>query len=130
VPHTGDADPAAEAQRRLLGGGYEWRADDASPTFFPGRHAAVLFRGQRVGEFGIIHPEVLAAFDIVNPGGWGWGPGWGVRPKQGCPHSMPLATRFSAPLSSLLAGAVAALELELEPFCFDQLGRQLDTQIL
>lgn len=23
----------------------------------------------QVGEFGIIHPEVLAAFDIVNPGG-------------------------------------------------------------
>ena len=38
------------------------------PTFFPGRHAAVLFRGQRVGQFGIIHPEVLAAFDIINPG--------------------------------------------------------------
>ena len=71
------------------------------PTFFPGRHASVLFRGQRVGQFGIIHPEVLAAFDIVNPGGCGTrtiplgdtqsekttGPGSG---ELRCVHSLPL----------------------------------------
>jgi phenylalanyl-tRNA synthetase beta chain len=91
VPYTGDSDPAAAAMRQQLGGGYEWQAED-DPTFFPGRHAAVLFRGQRVGQFGIIHPEVLAAFDIVNP--------------------------------------VAALELDLEPFCFDRNNKQLPTQIL
>ena len=65
---AGAADPESQAVAAKLGGGYEWRADDA-PTFFPGRHASVYFKGQRVGEFGIIHPEVLAAFDIVNPGG-------------------------------------------------------------
>ncbi|EFN52909.1 hypothetical protein CHLNCDRAFT_36718 [Chlorella variabilis] len=92
VPHSGDADPAAEKQRQRLGGGYDWRAADDAPTFFPGRHAGVYFRGTRVGEFGIIHPDVLVAFDIINP--------------------------------------VAAMELDLEPFCFDQLGRQLETQIL
>ncbi|KAI7840445.1 hypothetical protein COHA_005871 [Chlorella ohadii] len=91
VPYTGDSDPAAAAVRQQLGGGYEWRAED-DPTFFPGRHASVLFRGERVGQFGIIHPEVLAAFDIVNP--------------------------------------VAALELDLEPFCFDRNYKQLPTQIL
>ncbi|KAL4440220.1 hypothetical protein ABPG75_003221 [Micractinium tetrahymenae] len=91
VPYTGDSDPEAAAVRQRLGGGYEWRADNG-PTFFPGRHASVYFKGQRVGEFGIIHPDVLAAFDIVNP--------------------------------------VAALELELEPFCFDQFFQPLPTQIL
>ncbi|PSC73331.1 putative phenylalanine-tRNA ligase beta subunit [Micractinium conductrix] len=91
VPYTGDSDPELERLKAGLGGGYEWRADD-SPTFFPGRHASVHFRGQRVGEFGIIHPDVLAAFDIVNP--------------------------------------VAALELDVEPFCFDQHFKQLTTQIL
>ena len=49
-------------------------------------------KGVRVGEFGIIHPEVLAAFDIANP--------------------------------------VSALELDLEPFCFDLIFRPLPTQIL
>ncbi len=48
-----------------------WPRLQDDPTFFPGRHASVLFRGERVGQFGIIHPEVLAAFDIVNPGGYG-----------------------------------------------------------
>jgi hypothetical protein len=65
---AGAADPESQAVAAKLGGGYEWRADDA-PTFFPGRHASLYFKSQRVGEFGIIHPEVLAAFDIVNPGG-------------------------------------------------------------
>ena len=68
-PCAGDADPAAEKQRQRLGGGYDWRAADDAPTFFPGRHAGVYFRGTRVGEFGIIHPDVLVAFDIINPGG-------------------------------------------------------------
>lgn len=91
VPYAGDSDPEAQRIRQQLGGGYDWRADD-NPTFFPGRHASVYFRGQRVGEFGIIHPDVLAAFDIVNP--------------------------------------VSALELDLEPFCFDQHFKPFNTQIL
>ncbi|KAL4427309.1 hypothetical protein ABPG77_003218 [Micractinium sp. CCAP 211/92] len=91
VPYSEDADPVAAAVRQRLGGGYEWRADN-DPTFFPGRHASIYFKDQRVGEFGIIHPDVLAAFDIVNP--------------------------------------VAALELDLEPFCFDQFFQPMPTQIL
>ncbi|KAI3431573.1 hypothetical protein D9Q98_004623 [Chlorella vulgaris] len=92
VPYAADPDPTLQRQRQLLGGGYDWRADDDSPAFFPGRHASVYFRDRRVGEFGIVHPEVLEAFDLNN--------------------------------------TVAALELDLEPFCFDQLGRPMETQIL
>ena len=88
----GATDPESAAAAARYGGSYEWRADDDSPTFFPGRHASVYAKGVRVGEFGIIHPEVLAAFDIANP--------------------------------------VSALELDLEPFCFDLIFRPLPTQIL
>jgi len=50
---------------------YQWKpANDA--TFFPGRQAAVFatdLTGQSIsaGMFGIIHPEVLAHFDIGYP---------------------------------------------------------------
>lgn len=37
----------AAAVRQRLGGGYEWRADN-DPTFFPGRHASIYFKDQRV----------------------------------------------------------------------------------
>ncbi|GAB4814215.1 hypothetical protein N2152v2_001261 [Parachlorella kessleri] len=89
VPLLGDKDSSALQER--YGGGYEWRADDSSGTFFPGRHATVYAKGQPVGEFGIIHPEVLQAFDIPNP--------------------------------------VSALELNLEPFCFDQFFQPLPTHM-
>lgn len=82
-----EGDAARNAKMRAAyGGGYCWKAED-DPTFFPGRHAAVYAKGQRVGEFGVVHPEVLAAFDITYP--------------------------------------VSALELDLEPFCFDQTYRPL-----
>lgn len=51
--------------------------------------SAVYAKGERVGEFGIVHPEVLAAFDIPFP--------------------------------------VSALEINLEPFCFDQFYQPLST---
>lgn len=86
-----DADPARDARRAAYGGGYAWRPED-DPTFFPGRHAAVYAKGQRVGQFGVVHPEVLAAFDIAYP--------------------------------------VSALELDLEPFCFDQVFRPLPCKSL
>ncbi|KAL6769077.1 TSF1 [Auxenochlorella protothecoides x Auxenochlorella symbiontica] len=75
-----------ERARAAYGGGYEWKAEDDA-TFFPGRCAAVYAKGERVGQFGIVHPQVLAAFDIAFP--------------------------------------VSALELDLEPFCFDQMYRPL-----
>lgn len=90
VPLVGDTDPEAQRQAQRYGGGYEWRADD-SPTFFPGRHASVYARGERVGEFGVVHPDVLAAFDIQYP--------------------------------------VSALEIDLEPFCFDQFYAPLPTHL-
>jgi phenylalanyl-tRNA synthetase beta chain len=90
VPLVGDTDPDAARQAARYGGGYEWKAED-SPTFFPGRAAAIYARGRRVGAFGVVHPEVLAAFDIPYP--------------------------------------VAALELELEEFCFDQFYGKLPTHM-
>lgn len=85
-----NTDPAAAKQAARFGGYYSWRpADD--PTFFPGRQAAVFARDQQVGRFGIVHPEVLAAFDIPYP--------------------------------------VAALELNLEPFVFDQAYKPLPTHM-
>jgi hypothetical protein len=48
---------------------------------------AALAPRPQVGTFGVVHPDVLAAFDVAKP--------------------------------------VSALELNLEPFCFDPLGRSL-----
>lgn len=33
-------------------------------SFFPGRQADIFLRGQKIGNFGVIHPEVLEAFQI------------------------------------------------------------------
>jgi len=90
VPFVGDEDLVAQRQYRRYNGGYEWKAEDSS-TFFPGRHASIYARGERVGEFGVVHPDVLAAFDIQYP--------------------------------------VSALELDLEPFCFDQFYAPLATHM-
>eukprot|EP00475_Leptophrys_vorax_P041104 TRINITY_DN7727_c0_g1_i1.p1 TRINITY_DN7727_c0_g1~~TRINITY_DN7727_c0_g1_i1.p1 ORF type:complete len:348 (-),score=25.23 TRINITY_DN7727_c0_g1_i1:105-1040(-) len=38
-----------------------------SPQFFSGRQASILFKGVAVGTFGVVHPEVLARFDIPDP---------------------------------------------------------------
>uniref|UniRef100_A0A0D6R1C8 phenylalanine--tRNA ligase n=1 Tax=Araucaria cunninghamii TaxID=56994 RepID=A0A0D6R1C8_ARACU len=37
------------------------------PEFFPGRQASIIFKGKTIGVFGIVHPEVLARFDIPDP---------------------------------------------------------------
>lgn len=37
------------------------------PTYFPGRQADAYYQGKLMGTFGILHPEVIANFDIVNP---------------------------------------------------------------
>lgn len=78
------------SKQKLFNGGYSWEETD-SPSFFPGRHADVFVKGQRIGEFGIIHPTVLQKFDIPNP--------------------------------------VTALEINIEPFCFDQLYQPLQTHM-
>ncbi|GMH34309.1 hypothetical protein BSKO_02143 [Bryopsis sp. KO-2023] len=77
VPLKGE-NPSLE---KKLGGSYEWKPIN-SATFFPGRQAGVYFKEKQVGNFGVIHPEVLGKFDIDYP--------------------------------------VSALEISLEPFCFDQ----------
>ena len=84
MPCEGFDAPAAVAASKT--GSYRWEPSDHA-SFFPGRQAAVVYNGARVGVFGVVHPDVLAAFEVVNP--------------------------------------VSALEINIEPFCFDQHGRSL-----
>ncbi|XP_032515889.2 phenylalanine--tRNA ligase beta subunit [Danaus plexippus] len=37
------------------------------PTYFPGRCAEVVLKGQVIGKIGVIHPNVLTAFELTNP---------------------------------------------------------------
>lgn len=89
VPLAGDDSTEAMRMAERYGGVYEWRAED-NETFFPGRSAGIYAKGERIGEFGVVHPEVLEAFDITYP--------------------------------------VSALEIDLEPFCFDQFYQPLPTK--
>jgi phenylalanyl-tRNA synthetase beta chain len=41
--------------------------EDADPRFIPGRAAAVLYKGEKIGVFGEIHPEVLENWGITVP---------------------------------------------------------------
>jgi phenylalanyl-tRNA synthetase beta chain len=45
---------------------YEVEESD-DPRFLPGRAAAVLYKGRRIGVFGEIHPEVLENWGITVP---------------------------------------------------------------
>ncbi|VVC94492.1 unnamed protein product [Leptidea sinapis] len=36
-------------------------------AYFPGRCAEVFLKGDVIGKIGVIHPDVLAAFDLTNP---------------------------------------------------------------
>ena len=112
--------PAAEtnSEGTPAQGGYYWQEADAShndsQTFFEGRAADVFAlapswlkvepspqdadgKGKSapvaacVGKFGVIHPQVLKAFDIPFP--------------------------------------VSALEINLEPFCYDQTFKVLPTHL-
>jgi len=47
-------------------GGYSIKPSD-DETFFPGRCADILVRGNKVGNLGILHPDVLANFDLHFP---------------------------------------------------------------
>lgn len=47
--------------------GYVTEATEGDGAWFPGRQAKILLRGREVGRFGVVHPEVLARFDITNP---------------------------------------------------------------
>ncbi|PON92694.1 Phenylalanyl-tRNA synthetase, class IIc, beta subunit, archae/euk cytosolic [Trema orientale] len=37
------------------------------PEYLPGRQASIIYKGTRIGTFGIVHPEVLNNFDIPDP---------------------------------------------------------------
>ncbi len=49
--------------------GYHTAAAAAEPggPWLPGRIADVLYRGVRVGRMGVVHPDVLANFDVTTP---------------------------------------------------------------
>ena len=37
------------------------------PTFFPGRCAEIYAKGKSIGKLGVLHPDVLSAFDLNMP---------------------------------------------------------------
>lgn len=37
------------------------------PAFFPGRYAEVFAKGRRVGHLGVLHPDVITAFELNLP---------------------------------------------------------------
>ena len=46
--------------------GYHIRKGTDGP-FFPGRSAEVVYNGESIGVMGVLHPDVLRKFEIVNP---------------------------------------------------------------
>ncbi len=36
-------------------------------TYFPGRCAEIMVRGQAIGKIGVLHPEVIQKFDLNMP---------------------------------------------------------------
>ena len=109
---AGDSDPELERLKAGLGGGYEWRADD-SPTFFPGRHASVHFRGQRVrgvwvgGGGGVwVGGWVGVGVGVVGGGGGGGGAHVGLKAGLACrgpgwQHAAPVVIKWHAVSSHL-----------------------------
>ena len=94
---SGDQDNGISSK---FNGGYRWQPSEVS-TFFPGRQASISITRQsgdkagldvqQIGHFGILHPKVLANFDITFP--------------------------------------VSALEIDVEPFCFNQTYKSLPTHL-
>ena len=37
------------------------------PAFFPGRYAEVFAKGHRVGHLGVLHPDVITAYELNLP---------------------------------------------------------------
>lgn len=60
-PYIGDM-KNKESQTR----GYYIEAT-SDPMYFPGRGAAVIYNGKPIGTLGILHPEVIANFDLNHP---------------------------------------------------------------
>lgn len=61
-----EAKALADALMRELGVGYEaWESKD--PAFLDGRRADIVVDGEKIGVFGEIHPEAIAAFGMDHP---------------------------------------------------------------
>jgi len=50
----------------ISGKDYSLKPSD-NPMFFPKRGANVMYRGKSMGVIGVLHPEVLANFDLLYP---------------------------------------------------------------
>lgn len=61
-PYIGD-----QTNKESLKKGYYIQSIDAESTYLPGRCAAVMYNGQRIGSLGILHPEVLTNFELNHP---------------------------------------------------------------
>lgn len=48
-------------------GGYYIEPTDDDRAYLPGRGAAIVYDGRRVGYLGILHPEVLTSFELNHP---------------------------------------------------------------
>ncbi|OWF46695.1 phenylalanine--tRNA ligase beta subunit-like [Mizuhopecten yessoensis] len=46
--------------------GYHIR-ESPDPTYFPGRSAEIVLRGEKIGQIGVLHPEVITKFELGNP---------------------------------------------------------------
>ena len=67
IPHESlSKDTPKNRERIAKGFSYRWQADD-SPSYFEGRHASVYAMGKRIGEVGVVHPEVLNNFGVDFP---------------------------------------------------------------
>ncbi len=42
-------------------------SNPTDPMFFAGRSADIFYNNQKIGAFGMLHPDVLDRFDIPNP---------------------------------------------------------------
>lgn len=62
TPYIGEL-PDKETRK----GGYYIEATDDNKAYLPGRCAAVVYNGDRIGYLGILHPEVLTNFELNHP---------------------------------------------------------------
>ena len=46
---------------------YVCAAPLVDPAFFPGRYAEVFAKGHRVGHLGVLHPDVITAYELNLP---------------------------------------------------------------
>lgn len=60
-----DVTPTVDKEKDPAEGYHIRKSSD--PAYFPGRAAEVVYKGVKVGVMGVLHPEVLGKFEIVNP---------------------------------------------------------------